>query len=171
MGKHHNSRLERIAALIAILLVLLHHTRNTTHEYVNHAQSLRRQVVELQVAASEAEHRAALASNTVADPAKWAAVHTAKATAYSCNGLESEADISMNCPNGITASGTIPRAGVTIACPPDMLGQILDIQGIGRRVCEDTGGSITTGRIDIYMNHVTAARTYGVQILTYKVLR
>ncbi len=76
----------------------------------------------------------------------------------------------MNCPNGITATGVIPKAGVTIACDKEMLGKQIEIEGIGVRTCQDTGGKITEGRIDLYVDNIDEAYKWGVRELAYKVL-
>jgi 3D (Asp-Asp-Asp) domain-containing protein len=97
----------------------------------------------------------------------------AKITAYSCGGLKTEAEISMNCPSlrsggPKTASGTTPRPYITVACDRAYLGHKFDIEGIGVVICEDTGGAIKgEGRFDLYVSDVQEARRWGVQHLEY----
>jgi 3D (Asp-Asp-Asp) domain-containing protein len=76
----------------------------------------------------------------------------------------------MNCPNGKTATGTIPKAGRTVACGPSYKGKTIHIDQIGTRVCEDRGGAITDGRIDLYTSTIEEARKWGVKELSYSVL-
>lgn len=65
---------------------------------------------------------------------------------------------------GITASGTVATEGRTVACPPSMgFGTKLYIDGFGYRVCEDRGGAITEGHIDVYVNDVSKAKQLGRQ--------
>jgi len=67
----------------------------------------------------------------------------------------------MNCPNGITATGTKPTAGRTIACDASWIGKWLNIPGLGKRRCEDRGGAITGNRIDIYVDTYQEAMSFG----------
>jgi 3D (Asp-Asp-Asp) domain-containing protein len=72
---------------------------------------------------------------------------------------------------GITASGTYVKEGRTIACPPSLeFGTKLNIEGIGLRVCEDRGGAIKDGHLDLYMNSVTAALEFGRRTLSVEIL-
>lgn len=72
---------------------------------------------------------------------------------------------------GITASGRRVQAGVTAACPPDMpFGTWLDIEGVGKRRCDDRGGAIKGNRIDIYMPSVDAAIEFGRRRLKVRIL-
>lgn len=65
---------------------------------------------------------------------------------------------------GITASGTVATEGRTVACPPSMsFGTKLYIDGFGYRVCEDRGGAITEGHLDVYVNDVNKAKQLGRQ--------
>lgn len=106
---------------------------------------------------------------------KETAPKIAKVTAYSCGGLNTEAEIKMNCPSlkkypkGRTATGTTPRPYITAACDRSNIGKVFHIDGIGRVVCEDTGGAIKgAGRFDIYVTTVHEARKFGVQKVAYK---
>ena len=80
----------------------------------------------------------------------------------------------INCPNGVTAMGTVPRKNHTIACNASMLGKWVNIVGVGNRLCEDRGGAINGLRIDEYVggevgDHAKAMaygkRTVEVQII------
>src|SRR5205085_9302355 len=63
---------------------------------------------------------------------------------------------------GITASGTNVKQGRTIACPPSLqFGSKLNIEGVGLRVCEDRGQRIKEGHLDLYINNVNAALSFG----------
>jgi 3D (Asp-Asp-Asp) domain-containing protein len=73
---------------------------------------------------------------------------------------------------GITASGTKATEGVTIACPRDLpFGTEVDIEGIGVRTCEDTGGAIIGRHIDLYVSDVRRALDFGVQERKVKIIR
>jgi 3D (Asp-Asp-Asp) domain-containing protein len=94
----------------------------------------------------------------------------AKLTAYSCGGITTEAEKAMNCPNGITSSGTIPRVG-TMACDRANLGRRFRIEGLGDFTCEDTGGAIKgAGRFDIYLDTIAEAYQFGVKYLEYELI-
>jgi 3D (Asp-Asp-Asp) domain-containing protein len=55
--------------------------------------------------------------------------------------------------DGITASGIKAFEGVTIAADWNILplGTIVEIEGVGRRIVQDKGGSIKGNRIDLFM--------------------
>jgi 3D (Asp-Asp-Asp) domain-containing protein len=73
---------------------------------------------------------------------------------------------------GITASGKRVQAGVTAACPPELdFGTWLEIEGVGKRRCDDTGGTIKGKRIDIYMESVNEAIKFGRRNLRVWVLK
>lgn len=56
--------------------------------------------------------------------------------------------------DGITASGVKARVGRTIAAPSNLpFGTKLYIEGIGERIVEDRGGSITGQRLDLLCNN------------------
>jgi len=72
---------------------------------------------------------------------------------------------------GITASGRRVQAGVTAACPPDMpFGTWLDIEGVGKRRCDDRGGAIKGNRIDIYIPELADALDFGRKRLKVRVV-
>lgn len=66
--------------------------------------------------------------------------------------------------------GTIPEAGVTVACDKSLLGRMVDIAGIGLRTCHDTGGAITADKIDLYVGSIQEAKSWGVRKLSYQVI-
>ena len=73
---------------------------------------------------------------------------------------------------GITASGKPVRAGVTIACPPSIpFGTRLEIESVGVRVCQDRGGRITEGYLDIYIPQIKEARQFGRQRLKVRIIK
>lgn len=161
---------EQMAGLAIILAVCWWHVHDWNRPQVALQQDLARQHVELLIHASELE--ATVAKN--ANPSlSWYENEMRKrpaiVTAYSCGGIKTAAERLMNCPNGVTASGTIPSSGRTVACPHSMIGKRITIQGIGTRYCEDTGGAITDGRIDLYVDDIAEAMQFGKRHLTYVV--
>lgn len=77
----------------------------------------------------------------------------------------------MNCPNGITATGTVPKPKKTVACDPSNLGRTFHLEGIGQVTCEDTGGAIKgAGRFDLYVDSIQEAKQWGVRNIPYEVL-
>jgi 3D (Asp-Asp-Asp) domain-containing protein len=91
-------------------------------------------------------------------------------TAYTA-GEESTGKSPNDAGYGITASGKRVRAHHTAACPPSMaLGTRLEIEGVGVRVCEDRGGAITEGHIDVYMPQLKEARQFGRQRLKVRII-
>jgi 3D (Asp-Asp-Asp) domain-containing protein len=50
------------------------------------------------------------------------------------------------------------------------LGTRLEIEGVGVRVCEDRGGAITEGHIDVYMPQLKEARQFGRQRLKVRII-
>jgi 3D (Asp-Asp-Asp) domain-containing protein len=50
-----------------------------------------------------------------------------------------------------------------VACSPERLNQTIYIEGIGERVCDDTGSAITKGRVDVYVEDHQAALRLGVK--------
>ena len=57
--------------------------------------------------------------------------------------------------DGITKTGTRAVEGWTIACDPKVfpMGTILDIDGLGERMCLDIGGAIKGLHVDVFMGH------------------
>jgi 3D (Asp-Asp-Asp) domain-containing protein len=95
---------------------------------------------------------------------------TFEVTAYT-SGYESTGKRPGDEGYGITASGEPVRDNYTIACPPSMVfGTRLEIEGIGERVCEDRGGAIKEGRLDLYMTELQDALTFGRQSLKVRIM-
>ncbi|RAP05481.1 hypothetical protein C2W58_01912 [Bacillus pumilus] len=95
---------------------------------------------------------------------------TYEVTAYT-NGAESTGKSAGDPEYGVTASGARTKTGHTIACPPSMaFGTRLNIEGIGVRTCEDRGGAITEGHIDLYVTGVSEARAFGRQRLKAEII-
>jgi 3D (Asp-Asp-Asp) domain-containing protein len=59
---------------------------------------------------------------------------------------------------------------VTAACEKRLLGRWVLIEGVGARLCEDTGSAITRGRVDIFVESHEKALTLGVLRTTLEVL-
>lgn len=97
-------------------------------------------------------------------------LETYEVTAYSCMGIESAYMRELNCPNGITTSGTVPDHE-TVACDPSMLGSEVYIPELEEvRTCEDTGGDIGDNRLDLYLPTIEAALDFGVQKMFIKII-
>lgn len=95
---------------------------------------------------------------------------TYEVTAYT-NGAESTGKSAGHPDYGVTASGARTKTGHTIACPPSMaFGTRLNIESIGVRTCEDRGGAITEGHIDLYVAGVAEAQAFGRQRLKAEIL-
>lgn len=71
---------------------------------------------------------------------------------------------------GKTASGTYVKEGRTVACPKNLpFGTKVDIEGLGVRYCEDRGGAIVSGHLDVYVNSESTAPKLGRKYLKVKV--
>ncbi|WP_442636493.1 3D domain-containing protein [Rossellomorea marisflavi] len=91
-------------------------------------------------------------------------------TAYT-SGIESTGKRPGDPSYGITASGERVQEGVTIACPKHIpFGTKMKIEKVGYRVCKDTGSDITYGRIDVYMDSLSAAQSFGRQSLMVEIV-
>jgi 3D (Asp-Asp-Asp) domain-containing protein len=73
--------------------------------------------------------------------------------------------------SGVTKSGTKPRAGVTVACSPELLGLRVRIAGYGIRVCEDTGSAVRGKHVDVYFDNHKDAVQFGLKRADVEVLR
>jgi 3D (Asp-Asp-Asp) domain-containing protein len=72
---------------------------------------------------------------------------------------------------GITASGRRVQAGVTAACPRELpFGTWLEIEGVGKRRCDDRGGAIRGNRLDIYIPDKADALEFGRKRLKVRIL-
>jgi len=73
---------------------------------------------------------------------------------------------------GETASGEYVKEGRTLACPRSIpFGTKIEIEGYGVRVCEDRGGHIVNGRLDIYIADLGKAQQFGRQTLQVKIYK
>jgi 3D (Asp-Asp-Asp) domain-containing protein len=92
-------------------------------------------------------------------------------TAYTA-GYESTQKHKGDVGYGITASGAPVKEGRTIACPPSLkFGTRVNIEGIGIRVCEDRGGAIKQGHLDLYMSNLNDALNFGRKRLLVEILK
>jgi 3D (Asp-Asp-Asp) domain-containing protein len=85
-------------------------------------------------------------------------------TAYTA-GAESTGKTPSHPEYGITFSGVRAEEGRTVAVDPKIipLGSTVYIEGVGIRKAEDTGSAIKGSKIDVFMNDVSEARTFGVK--------
>lgn len=85
-------------------------------------------------------------------------------TAYTA-GAESTGKTPSHPEYGITYSGVRAEEGRTVAVDPKVipLGSTVYIEGVGIRKAEDTGSAIKGSKIDVFMNDVGEARTFGVK--------
>lgn len=85
-------------------------------------------------------------------------------TAYTA-GMESTGKRPGDPAYGITYSGIKATEGRTVAVDPRIipLGSTVYIDGIGVRTAEDTGSAIQGARIDVFMNDLLQARSFGVK--------
>lgn len=73
----------------------------------------------------------------------------------------------------ITATGSTAEEGRTVAADFDFLppGSVIEIEGIGIRIVEDTGGGLSYGHIDLYFETHEQAVEFGTKRRGIKVLR
>lgn len=66
-------------------------------------------------------------------------------------------------PPNKTATGTLPRAGRTVAVDPRVipLGSRIHVEGIGELVAEDTGAKIKGRSLDLFLPSVTECVRFG----------
>ena len=91
-------------------------------------------------------------------------VFAATLTAYTA-GYESTGKTEAHPAYGITYSGTRVQEGRTVAVDPSIvpLGSTLYIEGVGIRKAEDTGKAIRGRKIDVYIEDLHEARSFGVK--------
>ena len=90
-------------------------------------------------------------------------------TAYTA-GVESTGKRKGDKGYGKTASGAYVQEGVTIACPKNFkFGTKIEIEGVGVRVCQDTGSAIGSGKLDLYMENLGNAQQFGRKNLQVKI--
>lgn len=86
-------------------------------------------------------------------------------TAYTA-GYESTGKYPSHKDYGITASGEYVQEGRTLACPKEFaFGTVIEIEGIGERVCTDRGGAIKGKILDLYIPKLSDALDFGRQRL------
>ena len=67
---------------------------------------------------------------------------------------------------GPTASGKMPRAGVTIAAPRAIpFGTVLNVQGLGPRTVQDRLAAKYDHRIDVFFPTHAEAKRFGIRTL------
>jgi len=73
---------------------------------------------------------------------------------------------------GVTAAGVRPVEGWTVACDPSVLpiGSIVRIEGLGERMCQDTGSAIRGRHVDVYVDDHAQARRLGKKRLQLEIL-
>ena len=71
--------------------------------------------------------------------------------------------------HGITKSGRRATEGRTVACDKRMLGKIVWIDGLGPRVCEDTGKKIRGHRMDLFLKTHREALEFGKRKMRVRV--
>lgn len=73
----------------------------------------------------------------------------------------------------MTATGSTAEEGRTVAADFDFLppGSVIEIEGIGVRIVEDTGGGLSYNHIDLYFETHEQAVEFGVKRREIKVLR
>jgi 3D (Asp-Asp-Asp) domain-containing protein len=87
------------------------------------------------------------------------------------SGAESTGKTPSHPAYGITASGARVKEGVTIACPPELpFGTIIEINGVGKRICEDRGSAIKGRKLDLYITSLSEALRFGRQHLKIRIV-
>jgi 3D (Asp-Asp-Asp) domain-containing protein len=68
-------------------------------------------------------------------------------------------------PPAKTATGTVPEPGRTVAVDPDEipLGSIVQIEGLGERIAEDSGGRIKGKMLDVFLPTIKHCLHFGVK--------
>jgi 3D (Asp-Asp-Asp) domain-containing protein len=93
-------------------------------------------------------------------------------TAYTLRASETGGKTPSHPAYGITASGKRVEAGVTIACPRELpFGTRVEIEGVGERVCWDTGGAIKGRKLDLYIPSLKEALKFGRQELRVRIIK
>lgn len=72
---------------------------------------------------------------------------------------------------GITASGERVREGITVACPKSLeFGTKVYVKELDHTyICQDRGGAIKEGHLDIYFDDLKKAKEFGRQKLHVKI--
>lgn len=71
---------------------------------------------------------------------------------------------------GITRSGRYAEVDVTVACDRSLLGRMVWIEGVGVRVCDDTGRLVVGQHIDVYVKTHAEAVALGRKLRQVEVL-
>lgn len=106
----------------------------------------------------EAAEKTAKAETVTTEAADWISAGVFKVTHYcDCEHCQGEYV-------GMTATGTAPKAGRTIAVDPDRipLGSAVKIDG-QEYIAEDTGGAIKGNRVDIFVADHSEAMAKGIK--------
>ena len=71
------------------------------------------------------------------------------------------------------ATGIVLQSGVSVAADTSVypMGTVLEIQGFGKFIVQDRGGSIKGNRIDIYFDNHDEAVDFGVQTIKVRVIK
>ncbi|MDF2964107.1 MAG: hypothetical protein K0S39_5842 [Paenibacillus sp.] len=74
---------------------------------------------------------------------------------------------------GITASGERAKEGVTAACPKSLpFGTKIYIEELNHTyVCQDRGGAIKEGHLDIYYDNLKDAKEFGRNQMRVKIIK
>lgn len=96
---------------------------------------------------------------------------TYEVTAYTA-GPESTGKTPDHPAYGITASGEHVRENHTLACPKSLpFGTRVKIPYFNNVfICEDRGGAITEGKLDVYIPDLDEARAFGRRMLDVKII-
>ncbi|MCM3273981.1 3D domain-containing protein [Paenibacillus elgii] len=72
---------------------------------------------------------------------------------------------------GITASGELVKEGITVACPKSLeFGTEVYVKELNHTyICQDRGGAIKEGHLDIYFEDLKKAKEFGRQKLNVKI--
>ena len=68
---------------------------------------------------------------------------------------------SKQSPDCITKSGFHAEENITVACDPKHLGDLVYIDTLGLRFCDDIGSAIKGNRVDIYFKSHEEAKKFG----------
>jgi 3D (Asp-Asp-Asp) domain-containing protein len=92
-------------------------------------------------------------------------------TAYT-NGYESTQKHKGEKGYGITRSGAKTVEGITVSADPRVLplGSVIEIEGYGQRIVQDTGGAIKNKKLDLFFEDLEDAKNFGRQKLTVKLI-
>lgn len=74
---------------------------------------------------------------------------------------------------GATASGMLPWESVTVAADRSLipLWSILEIEGMGVRIVEDTGSAVKGRHLDVFVKDHETAKKFGVRYVRVRILQ